>query len=88
VVDVDARVDDVGAGALAGSLVKGVSGAAGLGAGDAGEAPGGVLLGGGDGDDAILLDEVDLLARVSGSIFTKRGCREGACSRWGRSGGW
>jgi hypothetical protein len=60
VLHVDAGVDDVGAGALAGSVVVGVSGAAGLLGGDAGQAPGGVLLSGRDGDDGILLDVVNL----------------------------
>lgn len=60
-VGVDASVNDVRAGASASGVVIGVSGAAGLVVGQAGEAPGGVLLGGGDGDNGVLLDKVDLL---------------------------
>lgn len=81
VVDVNAGVDDVGASALAGRLVVGVGGTAGLGAGDTGQAPGSILLGGGNGDDGILLDEVDLY-RLS---VTVPPCSSVLHSRWGRS---
>jgi hypothetical protein len=68
VLGVDARVDDVGAGALSSSVFEGVSSAAGLGAGNARKAPWSVLLGGGDGDDAILLNVFNLAENVSDTL--------------------
>lgn len=55
----DTSVEDVGAGALTSGVIVGVGGASGGGAGDTGKTPRSVLLSGLDGDNGILLNEVD-----------------------------
>lgn len=59
---IDARINDISADSLAGAVIVGVSGAARVGVGDAGDAPGSTRLGhGGAGsDDGILLNVLDL----------------------------
>ena len=59
---VDARVDDVGAGALAGAVVVDVLGGSGGAVGDTAEAPGDVRLGDDvvDGEDGVLFNVFDL----------------------------
>lgn len=69
VVGVDASVDDVCAGACTGRVIVGISGAAGFLAGDAGQTPWGVFLGGGDGNDGVLFDEFDLKALSAADLF-------------------
>ncbi len=87
VVDVDARVNDVGAGALAGALVVDVRGFARCAVRDAGQAPGDVSLRDEaiDGDDGVLLNVFNLVGQLEHTIRGKK--RRGmdrprvACSR-------
>lgn len=63
---VDAGVNDEGAGAITSRVIVGVGGGTSVGVGETGNTPWSSGLSGGDGDDGILLDVLDLGALTEG----------------------
>lgn len=84
VLDINAGIDNEGAGALTSAVIVGVGGGTRLCVGDTSQAPISVLLGGVHGDNGVLLNEVDLYSDPVRSLFGSSKHVILKYSRWGR----